>query len=294
MADRDVFSDDISSLWGPALEGELAPPRMNGTVAAKAAPPTNGVAMNGTAITNGHEPSSASTHGSHVEATSDDASEDVARLVDALARRTTDAVRRSELHTLRAEVEDAFTQQLAVALYELLSASRDRFAAVEKHITARLDGVATRVYQSIETQGERVAAAIDTRQRDVASMRTELEEIGKRFAGQGEAFASFQREIRHEVGRIGDAAAAQKAEVVRQSEIDAERAAGSGAALAERLQRSEGRQVAVAQEIENVGDRISFVQREIAALHESVRELVDEVAVLRRRNGARRRRGRPA
>ena len=127
MADNVSFSEDISALWGAPHESALKPPGPNGTVA------------------NGWDPKPAPTNGRPADASADEPRHNVARLADALAGHQLDIVRHSELDAMRADMEDAFTQKLAVALYEVLSASNERFSSVEDHMVRRLQDVAAEV-----------------------------------------------------------------------------------------------------------------------------------------------------
>lgn len=271
MAERGTYSDDISGLWGALDDSVLEPPR-------------NGHAVNGPTPAPG-EP--VSTNGSHVDAQADDPRDDVARLADALAGHQVDVVRRSELREARSEMEDAFTRQLAVALYELLSASNDRFAAVEDHLARRLDDVAARLSQSVTAQGDRLAATAEAQRRATAdlvrSVRDELVEISDRFNGPVEALVGFEREVRHEVGRLGDVVATQGAHADRRSEEDREAVAARAAELSEGIKGSEERVAAATGALEDMVAGISTVHSDISTLHETITELREEVILLRRR-----------
>lgn len=273
MADTGTYSDDISALWGAPSDSALDPPRPNGSV-----------------VANGHSPAPGEqvpTNGRHTVAQVDNPRDDVTRLADALAGHQVDVVRRSELLDARGEMEDAFTHQLAVALYELLSASNDRFAAVEDHLARRLDEVAARLSQSVTAQGDRLAATAEAQQRattDLArSVRDELVEISDRFSVPVEALVAFEREVRHEVGRLGDVVAAQEAQADRRTEQDREVAAARADELAKEIEESERRAAATAQAMGDIIDRISSVQRDISTLHETITGLREEVTLLRRR-----------
>ena len=274
MADNESYPDDISGLWGVPQESALEPPRPNGTV------------------TSGRDSKPAMANGSHAEVAVGYPPDNVARLADALAGHQVDVVRHAELGAVRAEMEDAFTQKLAVALYELLSASNERFSSVEDRMDRRLQGVATTLNQSIVAQTDRLAAAIDTQQRlaaDIArSARDELSEISDRFSAPLEALATFEREVRHEVGRVGDLVAAHNAEAVRR----AEDTVAAGASLSELLERSELRDAATTETLEKISERMASVQGDLTEMHEAIRTLREEVSTLRGRAGGRRRWGR--
>jgi chromosome segregation ATPase len=275
MADEGPFREDISGLWGAPREGALEPPRPSGTV-------TNGRA---------HEP--APTNGAHADVATHDPGDNVARLADAIAGRQVDVVRHSELGTVRAELEDAFTQKLAVVLYELLSTSNERFSSVEDHMDRRLQAVAAELGQAIRAHSDQLAAAIDVNQRatvDLArSVRDELIEISDRFSAPVDTLAAFQREVRHQVGRVGDAVDANGAEAARRADAEAERAAQASAALSERLDGSETR---ATQSLEKISERMSSVQTDLIEVREAITGLQEEIKSLRGRSGTRRRWGR--
>ncbi len=274
------FSEDISDLWGTTEDSPLEPPRPNGSNGSAAA-----------ANRKGHEPDPARTNGTHAHAhaaiTDDDARDSVARLVDALAGHQVDVVRRSELHSMRSEMEDAFTHQLAVALFELLSASNDRFASVEDHIDQRLESVATRVTRSIDEQADRLATTIEAQRRlttDLArSVRDELAEISDRFGAPVDALGGFQKEMRHEVGRLSDLVDTHNGEAARRSEAHAERMETTRTELAQQLQGSEARETAATEDLQQITERITSVQTDISALHEAIQDLKNEMSNLAQR-----------
>lgn len=274
MADEEPFSDDITGLWGAPDEGALEPPRPAST------------------ITNGRDPGPAPTNGSHADVAADDPRDHVARLADAIAGHQVDVVRHPELAAVRAELEDAFTQKLAVVLYELLSTSNERFSSVEDHMDRRLQEVADQLGQCIRAQTDQFTAAIELQQRatvDLArSARDELMEISDRFDAPLETLAAFQREIRHEVGRLGDAVDAH-GEAARRSEENTERATQAVAALSERL---DGRETRATESMGKIDERMASVQTELAEVQEAIRALRVEVSSLGKRSPARRRWGR--
>ena len=279
MAENMPYSDDtddISGLWGAEDEDAPELPRRNGSV------------------TNGFDPAPAPLNGSH--AVTEDPSVSVARLAEALAGHQVDVVRRSELGAMRAEMEDRFTQQLAVALFELLSASNERFTSVEAHIDRRLHDVAAELRQSITVQIDRLASADDTQHRMAAdlagSARDELNEIGDRLRAPLETLAAFQRDVRHEVGRVGDAVVTHAAEAAKRAEENAERVAQAEAAMAERLGRSEIRDAAVMESLETITERMASLQTDLAEAQEAMKAVQEEVSSLRGRPGRRRRWGR--
>jgi chromosome segregation ATPase len=272
MAESASYSgdtDDISGLWGAEDEDVLEPPRPNGTV------------------TNGFHPAPAPINGSHNVA--GDPSVSVARLAEALAGHQVEVVRRSELSAMRTEMDDRFTQQLAVAIFELLSATNDRFASFEEHIDRHLHDVATELSRSITAQ-------VDTQHRMAAelagSARDELTEVGDRLGVPLETLAAFQREMRHEVGRVGDALVNHAAEAARRAEENAERVAQAEAAMADRLGRSEVTDAAAMESLERITERIASLQTDLAEAQEAMKAVREEISTLRGRPVERRRWGR--
>ena len=274
MADSEPFSDDISALWGDTDQDVLEPPRPNGF------------------LTSGHEPDPAPTNGSQVELTVAEPRDPVAPLAHALAGHPAEVVRRPELGAMRTEMEDAFTQKLAVAIYELLSASNERFSSVEDHMDRRLEDVVGELNQCIRSQSDRLAAAIENQQRmttDIAlQTRDELLQMGEGITGPVDTLAAVAWEVVDEVGRVGDLVAAQNAETVRRSED----AAQAGAALSERLASSGIQDAAAKGSLEAITERISSVQSDLKNMHEAIRALQEEVSKLSQRPGAWRRWGR--
>src|SRR5687768_2457226 len=110
------FSDDISALWGDQEESALVRSR----------PETPEKAVD--------EAEPAPTNGSQPALVGEPTDEGVARLAQALATHQTDVVSKAELQRTRAEIEGAFTHQLAVALYDLLGASNDRIGRTEQRL----------------------------------------------------------------------------------------------------------------------------------------------------------------
>ena len=198
MADHAQYPIDVTELWGPDGEAELtsALPFMP----ADELPPMNGTAPNG----NG-EPVLVNTQ----------TLEDVARLADAIAANHSDVLRRTDLDAMRKDLESAFTQQLAVALYELMAAWKSRFATAEEHINER-------VTASVETHTGRLASSMEASfyaSLEMAeAVRSELVSFRKNLAGI-EGLTSFQRELRHEVARVGDLVAAPRPEAAHTHEV---------------------------------------------------------------------------
>jgi hypothetical protein len=264
MADDTSYTDDISALWGPGDEPGLtpAPPATNGAGSRAGEP----AVVNGSGNTNGN--------GSVFRAPEGDRGrrEDVARLTEAIARTPVD-VRRGELDAVRSELEGTFTHQLAVALYELMAASNARFAAAEDSINQRVD-------EAVERHTTRLTASLDAHHEAATEMSRliwgELDSLRQRFIGPVEGLAAFQRELRHEVGRLSDSVAARGQEATR---LDAEGDKG---------QR-------VAQDAYDLGDlpeALSAVRKDLRALRSEVAELRSAVEGAERQERKSRWRGR--
>jgi hypothetical protein len=277
MADHVSFTDDISTLWGPEGEGGLTP-----------APPAHPAAEDEgpaePAVTNGH----GNGNGTRIAVVEQDTREDVARLVHALAGNRSDIVQRSDLDAVRTQLEGAFTHQIAVALYELLAASNARFATAEDHINARVnDAVALHTRQ--------LAASMDKQHRATTELSefiwAELDLMRQRLNGPLDGLVTFQRELRHEVGRLGDVLAANTVELTREVKEESERQAAAGIELTERVKRSEEQAEAATSEVGELAGTLDAVRNDVAALREEVSELrrtLDGIA--RRQRGSRRRR----
>lgn len=195
MADYASFSDDISTLWGPEDEGGLTP-----------APP--GSILGDDESPDPPEPIVASTANGHsngnvarLAVVEKDVHDDVQRLAEALANNHADVVYRSDLDAVRSQLEGAFTHQIAVALYELMAASNARFTTAEDHINQR-------VTEAVEVHTNRLASSLEDHHLATAelseSIRAELDAMGQRLNGPIDGLIAFQRELRHEVGRLGD------------------------------------------------------------------------------------------
>jgi len=138
MAEDPEFSDDISALWTDQEE-TFAPPL----------PEAGERAVD--------------------EEVADDAADGAARLAQSLAVQQTDVVSRAELERVRSEMEGAFTHELAAALYELLRASNDRFASIER----RLDDIASRLHESVAGHVAKLAAELGRLADAVEGQRSE-------------------------------------------------------------------------------------------------------------------------
>jgi hypothetical protein len=215
MADDASYTDDISALWGPDDGAGLTP--------APSAP--YGAGNHG-----GESPAvSGSGNGNRsLPAVEGGRREEVARLTDAIARQHVDVGPRGDLNAVRSELEGTFTNQLAVALYELMAASNARFAAAEDSINQRVD-------QAVERHTTRLAASLDAHHEAATEMSrliwAEMDSLRQRLIGPVEGLAAFQRDLRHEVGRLSDSVAAHGKESTRQ--LDAEADLGQGDAQAQ-------------------------------------------------------------
>lgn len=243
MADYASFSDDISTLWGPASEGGLTP--------APPAPPLPrehelpGEAP-GPAVTNGNG------NGARLAVVEQDVQDDVRRLAEALATNHADVVYRSDLDAVRSQLEGAFTHQIAVALYELMAASNARFATAEDHINQR-------VTEAVEVHTNRLTASLDKHHRAATELSefiwAELDAMRQRLNGPIDGLVAFQRELRHEVGRLGDLVA----EVTDSAERPAEGSATAG--------------VETPAEAGELASTLTALRDDVAALRREVAEL---------------------
>jgi hypothetical protein len=269
MADLVSPDDDISALWGPLDEGALTPPPPPAT----AAPPANGShngAGNGShgGARNGAHPAIAGAGATGHRSERDD---DIARLAAAIATNRVEAVGRAEVAAVRAELEGAFTHQLAVALYELMTATNDRFAAAEGRLDQRLS-------EAREAGTNHMAAALESQRQASAELahtvRSELHALRDQLTQPLEGLATFQRDLRHDLGCMNDAMAVLRAE-----------AAAKATADSARIDRNEDR---VAEAV-RAGSGASAI---LAALRKDVQQLRQEVAELRGEVEGRRRRAR--
>jgi hypothetical protein len=201
MADNVQYPIDVAELWGPDGETGLSP--ASPFALAQELRPVEATPTNG----NGEPPPAVDTQ----------ALADVARLADAIAANHADVVRRSDLDSMRKELEGAFTQQLAVALYELTASWNSRFSTAEAHISERVTAAG-------EAQNKVLASSIEANFYAVLEMaetvRAELGNFRSDLAGV-EGLSSFQRELRHDVARLGDLVAAPRPEA-SQAEVLAE------------------------------------------------------------------------
>lgn len=274
MADNG-YSDDISALWGAPEEGPLEPARLPARELHRpeADPPAPG---NGTG--NGHR----------LEAVDQGPAGGVARLAEALAAHQADVATKAELARVRSELEGAFTHQLAVALYDLLAASNERFTSAEGHLDQRLDDIAGRLARSVEAQTDRLLEAVDAQQgtatqaleavrADVAGVQDHL---SRRLDSPLDDLAGFQRGVRHEIGRLADVVAAHGSESTRWAEVHSDHLASAHGELSQRI---EGVAAEHAGQMGDISAQITALQGEVATLHQEIAELRPAVEATRRR-----------
>jgi hypothetical protein len=257
MADYGSPPDDISGLWGPEHEGVLTP--------AMPSPRTDEPDFVMPASTNGNGNGSANGHGTGARPTmlERETHEDVARLARAIAESHVDRVRPADLQAARAEVEGAFTQQLAVALYELMAATNARFATAEDHIKQRVN-------EAVEVHAYRLAATLEANHRATSEMselmRTQIDGLCQRLVGPVDGLADIQRELRHEVGRLGDMVAAQGQDQGRETAPRTE-------PEVEQRDGHDERTMKAAEERRNVSGLLAAVRDDLALLRDEVAEL---------------------
>jgi hypothetical protein len=251
MADYGSSRDDISGLWGPHHEGLLTPamPEPRADEQGPVLPaPTNG---NGSA--NGH------VAGARLAMVEQETHDDVARLAQAIADSHADVVRPADLQATRAEMEGAFSQQLAVALYQLIAATNDRFATAEEHISQRVN-------DSVEVHTSWLAASLEANHRAASEMseaiRSQIDSLRQSFVGPIGGLTEFQREVRHEVGRLGDQIMAQARETAHQSTVDREL-----------RERHDDWVVKTAGDLGEVSAVLAAMKDELGSLREQVAEL---------------------
>jgi hypothetical protein len=241
MADDASYTDDISALWGPDSEAGLspAPPAANGAGGHASEP----AVVDGNGI------------GLYLPADEQDRRNEVARLAEAFATTHVDVVQRNDLDALRSELEGTFTHQLAVALYELMSASNARFTRAENLINQRVE-------EAVECQTIRLAASLDAHHQAASEMTEviwrEIDSLRQRFVGPIDGLAGFQRELRHEVGRLSDSVAACGQASARQLDAEVDR----------------GQRVAhAAHDMGDLTEALSALREDLGALRSEVVEL---------------------
>jgi hypothetical protein len=250
MADDASYTDDISALWGLDTEAGLSP-----------APPkvVNGVAGSG------REPFLVNEHGNvnglgpYAPTDQYDRHTEVARLTEALATPHADAVRRDDLDELRSGLEGTFTHQLTVALYELMSAFNARLSRAE-------DDISHRVEEAVDRQAVRLAASLEAHHLAATEMTEvvwrEIDPIRQRFAGPIDGLARFQRELRHEVGRLSDLVS-----------LHVQESAAAANAEAQRGERDDDRTERAAHDLGAISEVVRAMKVDLGALRSEVGEL---------------------
>ena len=267
MVDNTSYSDDISALWGTKQESVPRPSRPDDTIG------------------NGWDSTPAPDSSIDVPAAADEPPDPVARLAEALAGHRVDFVRRDEFGIMRAEIEDAITQRLAVALYELLSATNDRFSSVEARLDRRMQDMAAELIQSMTANTERLALTVDAQQGAIAELartvRDGLTAMNHRVGELLDNPVAGQLEIYQAAGPVDDLVTDRGEEGARRSENDVERTAEGDAAMSDPT---------ASESFETITERVVSVQKDLAEVHRAIRTLREEMGSLRRRSGALRRR----
>jgi len=259
MADHVTDPEDFSALWGAQADGGLHPELLQ-VPASDDAPepeairsPTNGAGDNG-----------------HVTVVDHGVREGVARLAQAIAVNQVDVVRKGDLEALRVELEGTFTHQLAVALYEVLAASNDRFAATEDRIIQRMT-------ETMDGHGVRLVASMEECQlvslEAVEAMRSEVGAVRGRLNGPIDALAAFQRDMRHEVSRVGDMVVSEGATIARRADIELAELTAAREELTNRLDRGDARADEAAGERTGVSATLSTVRDDVSSLRKEIAEL---------------------
>ena len=264
MADYGSSPDDISGLWGPEHESVLTPAMPEPTLIEP--DPVMPASTNG----NGNVSAKAHANGARLTMVEHETHEDVSRLARAIADSHVDVVRSADLQAARAEMEGAFTQQLAVALYELMAATNARFATAEEHINQR-------VHEAVEVHTSRLAATLDANHRAASEMSeriwAQVDSLRQRFAAPIDGLADFQRELRHEVGRLTDLVTAHSWESAQRSEAEVEQ-----------RDRHDERMVKAAGDLVDVAEVLAAMKGDLASLREEVAELRAAVAASGRKS----------
>lgn len=251
MADYVSYPDDISGLWGPEGEGMLTPAMPDAPT--KEPDPVLPASTNGNGSANGHG------NGPRFSLVDQDTHDDVARLARAIAESRADVVRLADLQAARAEMEGAFTQQLAVALYELMAASNARFATAEDRINERVN-------QAVEVHTTRLAASVEANHRAASEMAeliwNQIDSLRHRFVGPIDGLAAFQRDLRHEVGRLSDLVAAHSRDWAQRFEAEAGQ-----------RDRHDERMAKAADDLGDVPGVLAAMRDDLSSLREEVAEL---------------------
>lgn len=282
MADYEPYADDIAQLFGPREEAAVEP-ALDLPAADQNPAPSAG---NGSSNGNGNGAHAGGKQQSH----------DMATLAEAIASRRHAAASRGDLDAMRSELEGTFAQQLAAGLYELMAASNDRLAAFEEQMNRQLGAVR----EAVGEQTRQVAGSVDSHRLAVSqefdALRSQLEAVQGDLAGPVGAGTAFQREMRHEIGRLADLVAEQAGEAARRADVTAASVAEARTELATALEQSAGGAAKVSGELGVLSERVNQMQADIAALRQVVADLGETVAGMGKgsqgeRDKARRRRG---
>jgi len=259
MAENSMDPEDFSALWGAQDDGGLAPARPEVSTPDPAS----------------DHPGSGNADRPHMTIVDQEVRDGVARLAQAIAVNQVDVVRKGDLEALRTDLEGTFTHQLAVALYEVLAASNDRFASAEDRMTQR-------VTEAMEAHGARLVTSMEDCQlvsmESAEAMRSELTEMRGRLNGPLDALASFQRDLRHEVGRLGDVLAGEGAALAGKADAAAEKLDTARRELADRFERGDARAEDVAGQLGGVSEALGAMKEDVSALREEIAELRQTLA----------------
>lgn len=263
MADHASFSDDISALW-VSQDDSLPDPARNGAVRPDPEPDSGDEGEGAPAVVEEREP------------------DGVAALADALASHQVDVVPRRELDALRREMEGAFTNQLAVALFEMLNASNNRFARAEEHFDERLQAIADQLADSLERHADHLASTIDAQQRanseGAERLRNELAMMRDQAVAPSLTLASMQDQAARLAELVG-----QHERTTQQGADAVDRLVHTSGELSERLDGSvERASVEHASRIDELSARVTSLQSDVAALHEAITGLREGMTARRR------------
>jgi len=187
MADNSWNAEDFSALWGEKENSVFEPSPAQADV------PDRGIGA--------WSSPDRSEDRTHLTLVDQEVRDGVARLTQSIAVNQVDVVRQRDLEPMRTELEGTLTHQLAVVLYEVLAESNDRLTAAQDHMTQV-------VTDAIEANNARLVTSMESAE----AMRSELSEMRIRLNGPIDALGSFQRDVRHEVGRLGDLLASERSD----------------------------------------------------------------------------------
>ena len=254
MAENAWNPEDFSALWAAQEDTALRPARPE---------PANDAVPDRPDREEGSYPNGGGDR-THLTVVDQEVRDGVARLAQAIAVNQVDVVRKGDLEALRVELEGTFTHQLAVALYEVLAASNDRFTVAEDRMTQRIT-------DAIEAHGVRLVTTMEDRElmsmESDEAIRSEMAAMRIRLNGPMDALAVFQRDVRHEVGRLSDIVAGEGAALARRADADAAE-----------FESARGRFEEAAGELGGVTETLGSVKDDVAALREEIAELRQALA----------------